>query len=206
MGELGIRGVSKSRNPTPFRRKPESAPAADLVRRNFIADDIDQIWCADITYVSTWEGTLYLAVVFDTYSRKIVGWSMDSRMEATLVDDALKMAIARRNPSPGLIHHSDKGGQYRSLLLGKTMKLCGILPSMGAVATPADNAITESLMSNIKCECVHRMTFKSREVARIEIFDYIECFYNKVRIHSGIDYLSPDDYEAILEERREAAA
>jgi transposase InsO family protein len=206
MREIGIVGVPRSRKAYRSKKKPETEPSLDLVRRDFVAEDINQIWCADITYVSTWEGMLFLAVVFDTFSRKIVGWSMDSTMEASLVDDALRMAIARRNPDPGLIHHSDKGGQYRSLLLGATMRAFGILPSMGAVASPADNAITESLMSNIKCECVHRTTFKTREVARIEIFDYIECFYNRLRLHSGIDYMSPDEYEAILEERKGAAA
>lgn len=206
MRELGICGVLKAKKYPGSKAKAERGPSQDLVHRHFIASDLNQIWCADITYVSTWQGSLYLAVVFDTCSRKIVGWSMDATMTANLVDDALRMAIYRREPDAGLIHHSDKGSQYRSLLLGATMRAFGIRPSMGAVQAPGDNAITESLMSTIKTECVHRQTFKTKEEAKIEIFDYIECFYNRLRLHSGIGYMSPDDYEATIEDRRRAAA
>jgi len=206
MAELGIRGVLKTKKYPGSRTKPEQAPSQDLVHRHFVASELNKLWCADITYVATWQGTLYLAVVFDTCSRKIVGWSMDVTMTADLVDDALKMAIWRRNPDAGLIHHSDKGGQYRSILLGATMRAHGIRPSMGAVAAPGDNAITESLMSTIKAECVHRQTYKTKEEAKIDIFDYIECFYNRLRLHSGIGYMSPNDYEATMETGRKAAA
>lgn len=196
MGEYDIHGVSRAKRYRKKSMEPETGNADDLVKREFSASAPNRLWFADITYVKTYQGWLYLAVVFDIYSRMIVGWSMSERMEAVLVDDALRMGIARRNPKTKLVHHSDHGGQYRSLLLGKTMRNHGIVPSMGAISSPWDNAVTESLMSTIKMECVHRQTFKTREEAKLEIFDYIECFYNRLRIHSGIGYMSPVEYEA----------
>ncbi len=120
---------------------------------------------------------------------------MSKSAEAKLVDDALKMAIARRNPKDNLVHHSDRGSQYRSLLFGKTLRTANITPSMGAVSAPWDNAITESLMSTIKSECVHRTTFETHETARLAIFDYIEVFYNRLRYHSSLGNLSPVEFE-----------
>jgi putative transposase len=196
MRENGIKGVSKRAARPKQKKASEQESAHDLVMRNFSSDEPNKLWFADITYVRTYEGWLYLAVVFDIYSRMIVGWSMSSHMTADLVDDALKMGIKRRRPSEGLVHHSDHGSQYRSILLGKTMQSKGIVPSMGSVATPGDNAVTESLMSTIKAECVHRRIFKTRHEAKLEIFDYIECFYNRERIHSSLDYLSPLEFEA----------
>lgn len=196
MHELGIQGVSKRQGkPKNKGASAETSAASDLVCRDFSADKPDKLWFADITYVKTYQSWLYVAVVFDVFSRMIVGWSMDSSMQASLVDDALLMAVMRRRPKEGLIHHSDHGSQYRSLLLGKTMRKYGIKPSMGSIASPWDNAITESLMSTIKTECVHRQTFQSREEAQIEIFDYIERFYNTLRMHSALDYLSPKEFE-----------
>lgn len=136
-----------------------------------------------------------MTVMHDLFSRMVVGWAMDSRMEANLIDDALRMGIARRRPDAGLIHHPDHGGQYRSLLLGKTMKKHEIVPSVGAIASPWDNAVTESLMSTIKVECVHRKTFRTREEAKLAIFSFIEQFYNRIRMHSSLGYLSPWEYE-----------
>jgi len=202
MRQAGIKGVCRAKR---HRGKPvpaQRAVATDLVKRQFSADEPNRLWFADITYVRTYQGWLYLSVVFDIFSRIVVGWSMGETMEASLVDDALKMAISRRNPPMGLIHHSDKGGQYLSLLLGKTMRSRGIVPSMGAIKAPWDNAAVESLMSTIKMECVHCTTFETREQAKLEIFDYIECFYDKLRLHSSLGYLSPVEYEDIM--RKEA--
>lgn len=177
------------------------------MKRRFEADGPNRAWFADITYVRTYQGWLYLAVIMDIWSRKVVGWSMSPRMTAELADDALKMAIARRSPHEGCIHHSDHGSQYVSLLIGKTMEESGIRPSMGSVSSPWDNAVTESLMGIIKSECVHARTFKTREEASLEIFEYIECFYNRVRMHSALGYLSPEEYEKKhMEESRLNAA
>ena len=178
----------------PASPQPNAAP--DLVRREFAADGPNRAWFADITYVRTHQGWLYLAVVMDIWSRMIVGWSMSPRMTAELADDALKMAIARRRPGKGCIHHSDHGSQYVSLLLGRTMRDAGIRPSMGSISSPWDNAAMESLMGLIKAECVHARTFETRDQAALEIFEYIECFYNRVRIHSALGDLSPEEFEA----------
>ena len=192
--------VGKSRG---CARRPKGQPKAraerpdapDLVNRDFSASGPDEAWFADITYVKTGQGRLYLAVVMDIWSRAVVGWSMGPRIDAALADDALRMAIERRRPPEGVVHHSDHGSQYTSLLLGKTMERNGIRPSMGSVASPWDNAVTESLMGCIKSECVHARTFASREEAALEIFEYIECFYNRVRAHSALGYVSPAEYE-----------
>ena len=175
----------KSKKPRQ-KQTPEKQSAPDLIKRQFNADAPNKAWFADITYIKTHQGWLYLAVVFDIFSRKIIGWSMANNMKAQLVNDALKSAIARRRPKPGLIHHSDHGAQYRSILFGKTLEHAGILPSMGAISSHRDNALTESLMSTIKSECVHRQTFENKEIAKLEIFDYIERFYNPLRIHSAL--------------------
>lgn len=198
MKELGIQGVSKRKSrPKSKVLRAEKDNAIDLVCRKFFADKPNQIWFADITYVKTYEGWIYLALVFDIFSRMIVGWSMDENMTAKLVDDALRMAIGKRKPENKLIHHSDHGGQYRSLLLGKTMEKYNIVPSMGAIASPWDNAATESLMSTIKSECTDIQAYKTRKEAVLDIFDYIEVFYNSIRLHSSIDNMSPLEYEEL---------
>ena len=196
MKELGIEGISKKSKKPRQKQTPEKQSAPDLIKRQFSADKPNKAWFADITYIKTHQGWLYLAVVFDIFSRKIVGWSMANNMKTQLVNDALKSAIAQRRPEPGLIHHSDHGAQYRSILFGKTLERSGILPSMGAISSPWDNAVTESLMSTIKSECVHRQTFENREIAKLEIFDYIERFYNPLRIHSALGNMTPNEFEA----------
>lgn len=143
----------------------------------------------------TRQGWLYLSVAMGIWSRRIAGWSMGGRIDAGLADDALGMAMECRQPPEGCVHHSDHGSQYASLLIGKTMRDHGIRPSMGSVASPWDNAPAESLMGTIKSECVHAKTFDSREQAAIEIFEYIECFYNRLRLHSALCYMSPCEYE-----------
>jgi transposase InsO family protein len=189
----------------PWQHGAREDGADDLVGRDFSADGPNEAWFADITYVRTRQGWLYHAVVTGIWSRMVVGWSMGDRIDAALADDALGMAIARRVPPRGCVHHSDHGSQYASLLLGKTMREHGIRPSMGSVASPWDNAPTESLMGTIKCECVHARTFDSREQAAIEIFEYIECFYNRLRLHSSLGYMSPMEFEEAHAERPLAA-
>ena len=190
------RGCARRPKGPPKAAAPQAGAAPDLVGRDFTADGPDKAWFADITYVRTRRRWLYLALVMDIWSRRIVGWSMSDRMDAGLADEALKMAIARRRPPAGCIHHSDHGSQYVSLRLGRTMRENGIRPSMGAISSPWDNAAMESLMGLVKAECVHARTFESREQAALEIFEYIECFYNRVRTHSALGYLSPEEFEA----------
>lgn len=172
---------------------PQANAAPDLVKRDFSADGPNRAWLADITYVRTHRGWLCLAAVMDIWSRMMVGWSTSPHTTADLADDALKMAIARRRPKRGCVHHGDHGSQCVSLPLGKTMREAGVRPSMGSVSSPWDNAAMESLMGLIKSECVHARTFETRGHAALEIFEYIECFYNRVRIHSALGHLSPGE-------------
>ncbi len=208
MRELGIAGVS-GREGKRRRRKstvPETDAVADLVRRDFTADAPNQVWFADITYVPTWEGWLFLAVVMDACTKRIVGWSMRDDLKSDIVVDALGMGTTMRRPDAGLVHHSDRGAQYRSLAFGKSLRDSGILASMGETSVPHDNAVTESVMATIKKECVHRHTFKTRDQARFEVFGYIEGFYNPHRRHSSLGNLSPAEYERRLEQERLSAA
>lgn len=197
MRELGIEGVSRRRRRRTTVPDQSRPVAPDLIGRDFSATGPDQKWFADLTYVPTWEGYLYLAVVMDAWSRRIVGWAMRDDMRAELVVDALGMAVTMRRPERegGLIHHSDRGGQYASLLIGRTLAESGIAPSMGARGSALDNAACESVMSTIKCELVNRTSFRSREQARMACFDYIEAFYNPRRRHSALGYLSPAEFE-----------
>jgi putative transposase len=208
MRELEIQGVSRRRGrvrtTTPDKR---AAPAPDLVNRDFTAERPDQTWVADITYLPTHEGWLFLAAVIDLYSRKIVGWSMRDDLEAALVVDAISMAIARRKPKPGLVHHSDRGSQYTSIAMGRTLRDSKIMASMGSKGDPWDNACAESCISTIKNELVKRRTFATRDQARLALFRYIESFYNPLRRHSSLQMLSPDEYERrYLEDNAAAAA
>jgi putative transposase len=196
MRQLELEGVSRRGK----RRRttipdPAAPPAADLVKRRFAAERPDQVWLADITYLPTYEGWLFLAVVMDVCSRKIVGWAMREDLKAELVVDALGMAVARRRPKPGLVHHSDRGSQYTSLAFGRTLRESGLLASMGRRGDAYDNAPVESVISTIKNELVNRSRFTSRDQARLAVFDYIETFYNPRRRHSSLGQRSPDDYE-----------
>jgi putative transposase len=208
MRELGLAGIS-GREGKRRRRKstaPETDAVADLVRRDFTAYEPNQIWFADITYVPTWEGWLFLAVVMDACTKRIVGWSMRDDLKSDIVIDALGMGTTMRKPERGLIHHTDHGAQYRSLAFGKSLRDSGILASMGETGVPHDNAVTESVMATIKKECVHRHTFKTRDQARFEVFRYIEGFYNPHRRHSSLANLSPVEFERRLEQERLSAA
>ena len=172
-------------------------PAPDLVKRNFTPEAPDRLWVADITYVRTWEGWLYLSFVLDTYSRRVVGWSMANNLNTDLVLDAVSMAIYARRPRPGLIHHSDRGSQYTSVEFGSWLREEGLLPSMGSVADAYDNSMAESFVSTLKRELIHRHSWPSRQTARTAIFEYIEGFYNTRRRHSALGHLSPSDYEEV---------
>lgn len=196
MRRLGIEGVSR-RGKRPRTTTPaKQAPAAeDLVRRQFRAPEANRLWVADITYVPTREGFLFLAAVIDAFSRRCVGWSMRADLKADLVLDALGMAITQRRPQPGLIHHSDRGSQYTSLAFGKTLSDAGVLQSVGRRGDAFDNAVAESFFATLETELFARTTFTSRDHARVQLFDFIEGFYNPRRRHSALGYLSPLRFE-----------
>ena len=180
--------------PVATRRDKESRPAPDLVDRNFTADGPNRLWVADITYVPTAVGFLYLAVVLDAWSRKVVGWSMANHLRAELVLNALEMAVGQRQPRE-VIHHSDQGSQYTSLAFGNRCGEAGVRPSMGSVGDAHDNAMAESFFSTLECERLARRNFASKAEARMACFSYIEGWYDPVRLHSGLGYRSPIAYE-----------
>ena len=184
--------------PTTTRRDKEARPAPDLVDRNFTASGPNQLWIADITYIPTATGFLYLAVVLDVWSRKVVGWSMANHLRAELVLDALEMAIGQRRPKD-VVHHSDQGSQYTSLAFGKRCSEAGVRPSMGSVGDAYDNAMAESFFSTLEAELLSRRRFASQAEARMACFSYIEGWYNPVRLHSGLGYRSPMTYEADMQ-------
>jgi putative transposase len=201
MRKDGLRGCMRGhRRKHTTRQDPLAIPAPDLVERNFAAPAPNKLWTADITYLPTDEGFLYLAFILDVYSRRVVGWSMTNHLRSELVAAALDMAIRRRNPSAGLIHHSDRGSQYTALSFGKKLEEVGIVPSMSRVGSALDNAISESFASTLKSE-IGVSRYPSHQAARASVFEFIELFYNRVRRHSSLGYLSPYEYEqTILEE------
>jgi putative transposase len=152
---------------------------------------------ADITYVATWAGFLYLGVVLDVWSRKIVGWAMRTDLNSELVVGALAMAVEQRRPAKGVIHHSDQGSQYTSIAFGKRCREAGVRPSMGSVGDCYDNAMCESFFATLECELLNRRSFRTIEEAKLGVFDYIEGWYNTRRRHSGIEYRSPMEYERL---------
>jgi putative transposase len=177
MRESGLFGCGGRRRKictTHHSHTERTPPAPDLVERNFTPEAPDRLWVADITYVRSWEGWLYLSFVLDTYSRKIVGWSMANNLRTGLVLDALNMAIYTRRPQPGLIHHSDRGSQYTSVEFSSRLKEAGLLPSMGSVADAYDNSMAESFVSTLKRELIQRNSWPNRQTARTAIFEYIE--------------------------------
>lgn len=199
MRRAGLEGVSRRRFRVGTTSAGGEAPAApDLVERDFSAERPDQLWFADITYVPTWQGWLYLAAVVDACSRYCVGWSMRDDLKADLVYDALGMAVTRRRPAGELVHHSDRGSQYRSLVFGKLLSESGLLPSMGSRGDAYDNAAMESFMASIKTELINRRRFKTKDEARTAIFSYVEAFYNPRRRHKGLGQKSPAAYEKML--------
>jgi putative transposase len=196
MREAGLVGASRRRHgPVTTRRDKDARPAPDLVDRKFTAEGPNQLWVADITFVPTATGFLYLAVVLDAWSRKIVGWAMASHLRAELVVDALQMAVGQRRPKSDVIHHSDQGSQYTSLAFGARCKEAGVRPSMGSVGDAYDNAMCESFFATLECELLDRRRFTSQAEARIACFSFMEGFYNPVRLHSALGYRSPIRYE-----------
>jgi transposase InsO family protein len=171
------------------------------VDRDFTVSEPDKLWVADATYIATAEGFLYLAVVVDAFSRRVVGWTMDARLQTGLVLAALEMAYAQRVPR-GVIHHSDHGCQYTSIAFGKRCTELGVRPSMGSVGDCFDNAMAESFFSSLECEVLDRCRFRTREEARAAVFSWIEGWYNTHRRHSSLGYLSPIEFEqAFIEEQ-----
>ena len=197
MRQAGISGLVTRRRGKTTIRVPGVRTVPDLVERDFRPTEPDRLWVADITYLRTFEGWLYLAAIQDAYSRRIVGWAMDSHKRAELVRDALEMAIARRRPAPGLVHHSDQGSQYVALLFGQRCRQAGITQSMGSRGDAYDNAVAESFFKTLKAELVHRRSWPAQAELRSAVFDYIESFYNRQRRHSTLGYLSPAEFEKI---------
>jgi putative transposase len=199
MRRAGLVGAShRRRGPVTTRRDKESRPAPDLVDRTFTADRPNQLWIADITYIPTAIGFLYLAVVLDVWSRKVVGWATANHLRAELVLDAMEMAIGQRRPKD-VIHHSDQGSQYTSIAFGKRCGEAGVRPSMGSVGDAYDNAMAESFFSTLEAELLSRRRFASHAEARMACFSYIEGWYNPVRLHSGLGYRSPMTYETEMQ-------
>ena len=205
MQAAGLEGVSRRKKTRTTRREKGSRPAPDLVNREFTASRPNELWVADITYIPTWATFLYLAVVVDVFSRKVVGWAMRSHMRAELVQEALDMAIWTRRPDR-VIHHSDQGSQYTSLLFGRRCKEAGIRISMGSVGDCYDNAMCESFFATLECELIDRSVFRSHREAKRAVFGYIEGWYNPHRRHSAIGYLSPVEFEKTHDWTRSARA
>jgi putative transposase len=196
MRQAGLVGCHRRRPFHTTPRDPAAEPAPDVVQRTFTASAPNHLWLADITYVPTqWEGFLYLAVILDVFSRRIVGWSMADHLRAELVVAALEMAVWTRRPGEGMIHPSDHGSPYTSLLFGQHCQAVGIRCSMGSVGDCYDNAMAESFFATLECELLARHPFRTQDAARTALFEYIEVFYNRQRRHSALGYLSPDAFE-----------
>ncbi len=195
MRDAGLEGVHRRRFVRTTVSDRDTAPAPDLVERLFSASCPDALWVADITYVPTWQGFLYVAVVLDVFSRRVVGWSMAGHLRTELILDALEMAIAKRRPDEGLIHHSDRGTQYTSIAFGRRCHEAGIALSMGSKGDCFDNAMAESFFASLETELIDRTSWRTRAEARLAVFDYIEAFYNPRRRHSALGYLSPAEFE-----------
>jgi len=190
----GLSGVSRRKGCRTTIRNGDICPAPDLVDRNFTATAPDQLWVADITYIPTWAGFLYLAVVLDAFSRRVVEWAMETHLRTELVLDALNMALWRRRPS-SVIHHSDQGCQYTSIAFGKRCREAGVRPSMGSAGDCYDNALCESFFATLECELLDGQRFKTQAKVRMDVFEFLEGWYNPHRRHSGAGNLSPMGYE-----------
>lgn len=204
MHQYGLVGVHRRGFVVTTRRDKNARPAPDLVDRKFTADAPNKLWVADITYVPTWSGFLYLAVVLDVFSRRIVGWSMAKSLHTKVVMDALEMAIHQRRPR-GVVHHSDQGTQYTSIALGIRAREANIQLSMGSVGDCYDNAMCESFFATLECELLERRSFRTHRQAQMDIFNFIEGWYNPRRLHSALGYRSPVQFERAFETQAEAA-
>jgi putative transposase len=195
MRAAGLRGVSRRRGfVVTTQRDPKQRPAPDLVNRKFVANGPNQLWVADLTYVPTWAGFIFLAIVLDVWSRRVVGWAIGEQMTADLVLAALNMAITQRRPT-NVIHHSDQGSQYTSVAFGQRCMKMGVRPSMGSVGDAYDNAMAESFFASLECELIDRRSFQTKAAARAALFTYIEGWYNPRRRHSGLGRVSPINFE-----------
>ena len=194
MKAAGLQGVTRRKKAWTTRRDTKARPAPDLVDRDFTADGPNKLWVADITYIPTWAGFLYLAVVIDVWSRRVVGWAMGDHLRTELVMDAFEMAITTRRPK-NVIHHSDQGCQYTSIAFGKRCQELGVRPSMGSVGDCYDNALCESFVATLECELIDRFTFHTKREARLAVFRWIEAWYNSRRQHSSIGRMSPANFE-----------
>jgi len=184
----------QKRHPVTTQRDPGAIPAPNLLNQEFYASAPDQKWVSDITYIETAEGWLYLASILDLFSRRVVGWAMADHMEASLVEDALKMALQQRQPEAGLLHHSDQGRQYTSVAYQNRLANAYCQVSMSRTGNCYDNAAMESFFGTLKTECATQ-PFATRAQARTAIFEFIEAWYNRHRLHSSLDYLSPMEFE-----------
>ncbi len=197
MRQAGIRGVSRRRGfVVTTQRDPKQRPAPDLVKRQFIAARANELWVADMTYVPTWTGFIFLAIVLDVWSRRIVGWAIGEHMSSDLVLAALNMAVAQRRPVE-VIHHSDQGSQYTSIAFGQRCRKLGVRPSMGNIGDAYDNAMAESFFASLECELIDRRSFQTKAEARMALFTYIEGWYNPRRRHSALGRMSPLNFERI---------
>ena len=204
MKQEGIWGASRRRRgPKTTRRNADARPVVDLVERNFTVDGPDQLWIADITYIPASAGFLYLAVVLDAWSRRVIGWAMATHLRTELVLDSLNMAVWQRR-SERVIHHSDQGTQYTSIAFGLRCREVGVRPSMGSVGDAYDNALCESFFATLECELLDRKRFQTQTEAKMAVFDFIEGFYNPRRRHSSLGQVSPVNFER--RHAREAAA
>jgi putative transposase len=194
MRERHCYGASRRKWITTTMRDQDATVSGDLVKRDFTAALPDQLWVADITYVPTYAGFLFLAVVLDVCTRRVVGWAMANHMRKELVVDALNMAIYRRKPK-AVVHHSDHGSQYTSIAFGKRCSEAGVTMSMGSVGDCYDNAMCESFNATLECELLVQHRFKTQREASLAIFDFIEGWYNPHRRHSALGYLSPNNFE-----------
>ena len=206
MRAAGVCGEPKRRRARTTVRIPGVRVAPDLVERDFNPDGPDRTWAADITEIPTWEGKLYLAHVQDLFSRRIVGWAMADHMRKELVLEALEMAIQRRKPAAGLIHHSDHGSQFTALLFSERCEQAGIEISMGSIGDCFDNAVCEAFHASLKRELINRRAWPTRAQTRSAVFEYIEGWYNPRRRHSTLGYLSPAQYERAHHDQAPAAA
>jgi putative transposase len=194
MRQAGLEGIYRRRRRGCTTRDPAAEPNDDLVNRRFRVTEADRLWVSDITEHPTNTGRVYLAVVLDAWSRRVVGWSIADHLRSELVVDALQMAIWRRQPE-GTIVHSDHGTQYTSWAFGRRLRAAGLLGSMGTIGDAYDNAVAESFFGTLQLELLDRRVWSSREELAAAIFEWIECFYNTQRRHSSVGMLSPIDYE-----------
>jgi len=195
MREADMSARRKQRRVLTTRRDASHPVAPNVLNRAFTATEPNKTWVTDITYIPTVQGWLYLAVILDLYSRAVVGWSMSTSCDATLVESALKMAVARRRPQAGLLHHSDRGCQYTSHAYCQQLELLGMVVSMSRKGNCWDNAVMESFFGSLKEECVGSTVYPSHEQARCSLFEYLEVYYNRQRRHSTLGYVSPLMYE-----------